>query len=969
MFELAHHFVGRGSELARLDEALDLLDDGRACAIEIVGAAGIGKTRLLAELAAHADARDHMVLTGAGADLDRDLPFRVFVDALDEYLTRAEPRRLTNLDEEVRAELAHVFPSLSDLGRGAAEGLQNERYRTNRAVRELLGRLAATKPLVLILDDFHWADAASIDLMAALLHRPPAAAVLIVLAARSNLGPPRLLTAIQRALRDHELARIELDPLTREEAAVMLGCGPSDLPAAGLYEESGGNPFYLEQLARAGGQTAHRPPGTDLSVADVQVPPLVLAAMREELALLSAATRRVLEGASVAGDPFEPELAAAASDLPEPQAMQAIDELLAADLIRTTPVPRRFRFRHPIVRRAVYEAAPAGWRIGSHERVAEALADRGARAGTRAHHVDISAKVGDKAALAILTEAGHEAAQRAPATAARWFSSALRLLTDTAPVSDRVALLLANATSLSATGRFDEAHEALIESLDLVPRDASAGRIGLVTTCARVERLIGLHEKAHERLVDALEELPDVTGPAAVTLMLELAADEVYRLHYRPGQEWAERAVATAKSIGDPALTAAALATLVRAFAWGGEPERGEHAWTQAAPMVDGLTDDQLATRLDAAVELAGSEIYLDRFVEAGSHAERALAVGRATGQGQLFPGLYATLGVAWCMVGRLAEAADLLEAATEAARLSGNQAALAWALFCRAFVAVPAGDLKTAIATGQESLDLATEAKQDVIAVRAASVLAVALLDAGKPERANTTLAGSLGEQFDAIPDVWRAYLLELMTRCWLALGRPHEAQAAATAAQESADAVGLRSAAAMADRAKAAVCLAAGDAATAAERALLAAILSDAVGMPVEAALARTIAGRALAQTGERDRALAQLEQAAIELNRHGALRYRDAAERELRQLGQHIHRRTRPGESATGLGSLTEREMQIAELIVDRKTNSEIAGELFLSKKTIETHIRNMFRKLDVNSRVDIARAIEQAERLVD
>ena len=119
----------------------------------------------------------------------------------------------------------------------------------------------------------------------------------------------------------------------------------------------------------------------------------------------------------------------------------------------------------------------------------------------------------------------------------------------------------------------------------------------------------------------------------------------------------------------------------------------------EATAILDTLTDEQLAGRLDAAVELAGAEIYLDRFVEAAAHAERALAVGRATGQGQLFPGIYATLGVALSMVGRLADAAELLDAAIEAARLSGHPPALAWALFCRAFVAVPAGDLKTAIA------------------------------------------------------------------------------------------------------------------------------------------------------------------------------------------------------------------------------------------------------------------------------
>ena len=202
-------------------------------------------------------------------------------------------------------------------------------------------------------------------------------------------------------------------------------------------------------------------------------------------------------------------------------------------------------------------------------------------------------------------------------------------------------------------------------------------------------------------------------------------------------------------------------------------------------------------------------------------------------------------------------------------------------------------------------------------------------------------------------------------MTRCWLALGRHEEAQAAAAGARASAEAISLRSAKAMAARATAAVALAEGDAVTAEAQALLAAELAEAVGMPVEAAVARTVAGRALAELGDRERAVHELELAAATLDRCGAVRYRDAAQRALRQLGRHIHRRTRPGDSAGGVSALTGRELEIAELIVDRKTNAEIARELFLSKKTVETHIRNMFRKLDAGSRVDIARAMEAAE----
>jgi DNA-binding NarL/FixJ family response regulator len=170
------------------------------------------------------------------------------------------------------------------------------------------------------------------------------------------------------------------------------------------------------------------------------------------------------------------------------------------------------------------------------------------------------------------------------------------------------------------------------------------------------------------------------------------------------------------------------------------------------------------------------------------------------------------------------------------------------------------------------------------------------------------------------------------------------------------------------MAQHAAAAVALDAGDPATAAASALGSATLADEVGVPVWAAIARTLAGRALAQLGERDRAAAELETAASELQRCGATRYRDAAERELRRLGHHIHRRTRPGKAdGTGIESLTERELQISRLVVDRKTNREIATELYLSQKTIETHLRNIFRKLDANSRVDLARTIERAERL--
>jgi DNA-binding NarL/FixJ family response regulator len=160
-------------------------------------------------------------------------------------------------------------------------------------------------------------------------------------------------------------------------------------------------------------------------------------------------------------------------------------------------------------------------------------------------------------------------------------------------------------------------------------------------------------------------------------------------------------------------------------------------------------------------------------------------------------------------------------------------------------------------------------------------------------------------------------------------------------------------------------ALALASGDPALAAECALRSADLAAESKARIESALSRTLAGRALAEAGDTDRAAAELERAAAEFDACGSLRYRDRAERELGKLGRRVHRRSRPGsQDGSGVESLTGRELEVAELVVDRRTNPEIAAELFLSVKTVETHMRNIFRKLDVSSRVEVARAVEGA-----
>jgi DNA-binding CsgD family transcriptional regulator len=965
---LGERLVGRANELDVLERALAELDRGRSGALELVGEPGIGKTRLLKELAARAELRGQLVLAGSASELEHDLPFSVFVDALDEYVEGLDPKRLAPLADDVRAELAHILPSLSALAGGRDLAPQHERYRSHRAVRALLEQLAETSPLVLVLDDLHWADSASVELLGGLLRRPPAAAVLMAIARRPLQLPERLVTALERAQRADALTVIELGALALDEARELLGDAVRLAEATAMYQDSGGNPFYLEQLARSLDRAGGAAPAGEISVTGVEVPSAVAASLSEELGLLSDGRRRVLEGAAVAGDPFEPELAAAAAATSEAEAMDAIDELLQLDVVRNTDVPRRFRFRHPLVRRAVYEATPGGWRLGAHERCAQALAARGATAASRAHHVQRSAREGDLDAVAVLREAGEEAARLAPASAAHWFAQALRLLPASAPAQQRIELLVARARALTAAGRFSDSHRALLDALAIVPDDAHELRATLARACAGVESNLGRQDEAHDRLASALEGLPDQGSREAVALMLELTVNELWRTRHEAMHAAAERSVSAARRLGDAPLIAAALAELALADSILGAAAKADSSRSEAAALVDSLSDDDLARHLEAAAWLAGVELYLDRYAEGEAHAARALAVARATGQGELFLLLAATLGGLLRQRGKLVEAGELLEGGIEAARLLGNTHALVWNLMGRSSTALRRGDVELALTTAQESADLSQDADSNFHSAEAAADLAAALLETGEPRPAvELLLEFAGGEELVSIGGSPRARYLEVLTRCRLALGRHAEAERSVAAARAWAAAVQLPMAAAWADRAAAAVELSGGDPARAAGLALASAAAADEAGAPVEAALSRNLAGLALAQAGERERAVSELERAARSFEESGALRHRDAAERELGKLGHRVHRRTRPGHAAAGVDSLTGRELQVARLVVDRKTNPEIAAELFLSQKTVETHLRNIFRKMDVASRVELARAVERAERV--
>jgi predicted ATPase len=235
--EHGRSLVGRGAELDTFDTMLNGLASGRPAVVLLAGEPGIGKSRLLTELGARADGSGMLVLTASASEFEQDLPFWLFVDALDEYLRAAGPDRLDGLDDDVSADLAEVLPSWPATA-GAAPARGDSRYRTHRAMRRLLELLAAASPLALLLDDLHWADSGSVELICALLRRPPSGPVLIGGALRPRQTGSRLTAGLERAQSDGLVTRLELGPLSLPDARRFLGVGVDGEDAAVLHAET-----------------------------------------------------------------------------------------------------------------------------------------------------------------------------------------------------------------------------------------------------------------------------------------------------------------------------------------------------------------------------------------------------------------------------------------------------------------------------------------------------------------------------------------------------------------------------------------------------------------------------------------------------------------------------------------------------------------------------------------------------------
>ena len=587
------------------------------------------------------------------------------------------------------------------------------------------------------------------------------------------------------------------------------------------------------------------------------MPTLVAATLLEELTALAPEPRLLLEAAAIVGDPFEPELAYEVAELDSAVGVDSLDELLDAKLLHPTAVPRRFAFRHPLVRRAVYESARAGWRLGGHGRAAASMRARGASPVERAHHVEYSAVQGDADAITTLAEAAAVSETRSPQSAARWYAAALRLV----PAEDgerRLDLTTKLAGSQRSTGDLAAASESLLTALELIPGDDRPGQLRLIAACAVCEHFLGRHEEAQTRLHAALGGLP---GWLARRGGGTDRSGERCLLHHgdRAMCDFARRAVDGARGLGDDVLLFGALALLAHAESLSDRLAQAALQADEAEALVRDLADDALAARLDGVNRLGWAALGLERYEDAVAHAALGMRIARRTGQDQFAPLLLSAQALGRMFLGDLSAATPLATEALETARIAANDYVTCSVLTACCHVALAAGDIELARRHADESVERVELQPGRRIPTMAAARLAVLqreMGESGSPQQL-TELGG--GWDLPLIP-LWRAGYLEALTRAALDDGDRDEAERFAGAAG-AAGTAGLALDRAYGKRAMAEVRLASDEPGAAAELALESAAEADSVGAKREAARSRATAGLAQVAAGQRDAGIAAL------------------------------------------------------------------------------------------------------------
>ncbi|GAB1640717.1 ATP-binding protein [Krasilnikovia sp. MM14-A1259] len=926
--------VGREAESAILGEALRATT-GSAQVVEVVGEPGIGKTRLLAELAEQARRQGFHTITGRATEFEQEVPFAPLVEALDDHVRRdgSGPRDATVDLQPVHDILGGLLAAPAGPG---ADDSAVQRFRSMRALRRALETLADPAGLVLLLDDVHWADPSSVDLLEFLLRRPPVARVLLAVAYRPAQVPARLAAALTAG--QSHVHRLRLAPLREPDVRALLGAGADTVRVRQLHRLSGGNPLYLEALRRADLAPGRDGPAdaaatvpeadgeaVDDLIGEPELPPEVRAALMSDLAAVGELDRAVAAAAAVCGYEIEPALLAAVAQLPADATLRSIDALTGRYVLQPVPGAGRFRFRHPLIRQVVYASTPAGWRLGAHARAAVYLAQVGAPPRVRAPHVARSASPGDTEAAGTLVAAARAVGVQAPATAVEWLRAALRLLPATM-LDERTDLLTYLAGRQVAGGRLDDARATMGAVLDHLP-GGHPRRADAVAWTGTLLRLLGRPDDARMLLADELARLPGRAAPDALDLCLQLATYGVMQGRLREAGELLHRVI----ELG-PGTAPARIATALQQMTGYGSPDA-------AAPghLIDALADEDIARQIDVFAWLCWSGLYLDGPHESLRRLHRCRRVAVAAGHGYILPYLLAAQAFVEARLARIGAARRTAEEGTTIARLLGADEPLALALLTECWLLRCAGAYPEAIAVGEQAVAAATSSRVWLATARA--MLAFARIAAGDVDGGRDAMVAAGGGA--PLPDLYpHNRLIACSVLAEAAAGRGHPAEAArwADLAEQVADPgrdVGQGLAALTRAYARSQT-----EPAAAARQATTAAALLVRAELLMEAGRAWQLAAAAHGRCGDLSAARGCVE--------HALAIYADDGAAGLRREALDLRHRLGLDDDSPAGFELTARETEIAELIAAGRSDVEIANRLFLSVRTVQTHVAQICAK---------------------
>jgi hypothetical protein len=473
----------RDAELAALAEATAAATAGGGMVVLAEGTAGIGKTTLIR--AACTAVRDALVITARGFALEQDFPFGI-VRQLFEPLRFSAPGNWDQLVDGAAGLAGRVFAGGDP---GAVE--DDLPYATVHGLYWLTANLAAIRPLIIAVDDAHWADAPSLRWLSHLAARIDGLPVTLLLAARTGSDQSALLDEIAAF---PSCVRLELAPLGREATAALvrgrLGARADEDLCRACHVSTGGNPFLLQSLTSA----LHETPGRPIDLVDALGPRSVAQSVLRRVGQFGAGAVTLTRALAVLGGPAQLRQAAALAGLQVAEAALLADRLRAADVLAPGST---LEFAHPIVRTAVYESLPPGERALAHAGAALLLKQDGADPERVALHLLRTEPAADPSAVEALRAAAVAATGRgAPESAAEYLRRALAEPPEPATRAEvflALGIALAEVRSPAATGTL---HEAVAGSAD----NAAAALLS-----ARVLGIWGYHDSAAAICREALD--------------------------------------------------------------------------------------------------------------------------------------------------------------------------------------------------------------------------------------------------------------------------------------------------------------------------------------------------------------------------------------------------------------------------------------------------------------------------------